>query len=106
MLITKLGQAQSSVFFITQNLISAEVNKSTVKLIKANLNKYIELCIMFEETLKMEIPNDFDFKDFISMLVDVRFAELENLSNIFNIYNQILEMIKNRNHNFGKKNIV
>ena len=57
---------------------------------------------MFEETLKKEIAIDYDFKNFISMLVDVRLAESENLTNIFNIYNQIFEMIKYRNHNFGK----
>jgi hypothetical protein len=100
----KIARAESIALTSVKNLLNANINKELVKFIKNESSAFLDFCCLFEKAIKNEISkNDNNLKEFMRMLIDVRYAEFENCINFLNLIDHTLEIIRSRRHDFGKR---
>ena len=98
----KITRAESIAMANAKNLVNGHINQSLVKFLKSQSAVFLDFCCLFEPVIKKEINLvDSDFKEFMKMLIDARYAELENLIYFLNLIDHTLEIIKSRKHDFS-----
>ncbi len=101
----KIARAESIALTSVKNLLSANINKELVKFIKNESLAFLDFCCLFEKAIKKEVSKDDsdNLKEFMRMLIEVRYAEFENCINFLNLIDHTLEIIRSRRHDFGKR---